>query len=248
MPAGGVVPHVPSPTGSLATTPSPATRPAGKLKVSIKAGWLKDAPIDADAMSEGSGFTGISGDGGFAPSGGGGSLPPHAGRGGEEQDLSGFEAASGGSVLGEGPLQRKSFLGDSGRSAVGGPRPGGVAGAAHASGGAATRGHDRGAGGVPRPESSAGSATGSPRIPALGGSVGRGRRGSAAAAGEIPPFEPPLSAEQQRAEIERQKAAVMVAAQEQVRWGLQGVVASRVHQVMVLRRMPARRVVSMMPQ
>lgn len=35
----------------------PPCRPHGKLKVSIKACWLKDAPVDFDAMTEASSFS-----------------------------------------------------------------------------------------------------------------------------------------------------------------------------------------------
>lgn len=40
-----------------------ACRPAGKLKVSIKGTWLKDAKIDLDALTEASFTTHKSGDG-----------------------------------------------------------------------------------------------------------------------------------------------------------------------------------------
>lgn len=127
----------------------------GKLKVSIKAGWLKDAVIDDDSLTEASFFTQRSTEGGGlgGRSGGGG--------GEDEQDLSGFEGAVHGHAGGAAGGGRSSALG----------LPDGRAGSASPLG----RPQQQRAGAQPGAkeggvESPAGSAHGgSPRIPAGAG-------------------------------------------------------------------------------
>ena len=197
-------------------------QPFGKLKLSVAARWLKDAPLDADALTEASSacWTAHSGGAGLASGGsglgggdaaygdGGDGWPPTASVGGvgaaaaaAEQDLAGFDeprAAAAAAAAGGG-------LGGSGGAPVCGMQPA-------------------------RPASVTGPAdAGSPRIFAVGGNGGaggneRGGRGNAKAAAavagaEIPPFVVPLSGEEQRAELERQKARVMAAAEEHVSRG-----------------------------
>jgi hypothetical protein len=67
-------------------------RPVGKLKLSIKAGWLKGAAIDLDALTEASFYTQRSGE--EADHCGGGTARSHFGAGEDEQDLSGFEGVA----------------------------------------------------------------------------------------------------------------------------------------------------------
>ncbi|KAI8476827.1 MAG: hypothetical protein J3K34DRAFT_516111 [Monoraphidium minutum] len=184
-------------------------KPVGKLKVSIKAGWLKGAAVDPDALTEASLHTLRSAEGG-----GGGS---HGfGEGEDEQDLSGFEGADGhggghGHGHGHGSTVGRLGGGDGFSDAAAAGGRGRGAGAARLGSQqqlkgislAAARGE--GAGSV----GSSGNG-GSPRI--LAAAAGGGPR----LPGEIPEFSPPLSPEEQREELERQKRRVMEAAEQHI--------------------------------
>ncbi|KIZ07466.1 hypothetical protein MNEG_0476 [Monoraphidium neglectum] len=189
-------------------------KPVGKLKLSIKAGWLKGAAIDLDALTEASFYTQRSGE--EADHCGGGTARSHFGAGEDEQDLSGFEgvAAAGhvGSTGAVGTPAAGARGGAGGATAAGRqqqPQPQGQQGAAASL--PVTQQHK----GSPLAtiSSPANSATGgSPRIAAA--AVGGGARPKLP--GEIAQFEVPLSAEEQREEVERQKRKVMEAAEQHI--------------------------------
>ncbi|GBF98922.1 hypothetical protein Rsub_11714 [Raphidocelis subcapitata] len=216
-------------------------KPAGKLKLSVKAGWLKDAPIEPDASTEASWTTGRSGEARFWEHSDGG-----GGGGGDEQDLSGFglEGAGGGGAHGVEARMVGVPLGPPppGHDGVGGGRRPSVLGRssqqlAAAVEAAALQARERGSSGgggggcaagrgsphpsgTPRAGRTSGAggggggyAGGSPRIAALGGGVGGGPAAVDAAAAVL---EEEGGGEGRRREAAKQKARVIEAAQQHV--------------------------------
>eukprot|EP00878_Enallax_costatus_P028000 GHUV01030195.1.p1 GENE.GHUV01030195.1~~GHUV01030195.1.p1 ORF type:complete len:340 (+),score=113.06 GHUV01030195.1:602-1621(+) len=169
-------------------------KPAGKLKVSIKGTWLKDAKIDMDALTEASFTTHKSGDG-----------LERADE--DEQDLTGFD------YLNEGVQQQQqhhkphSQLGSTAHSA-GSPRA-----AAGSGDGSTTSGASAAARVAAKYGHSDGSQTsGSPRIGAVGGSHLK-----SSIPGAIPAFDAGLSPAQEEEQERARQAALKQAEMDKMR-------------------------------
>ncbi|KAF8068253.1 hypothetical protein HT031_001940 [Scenedesmus sp. PABB004] len=164
-------------------------KPAGKLKLSVKAVWLRDARVDLDALTEASFNT-------HRSSGGDGfdeQARPAGMREGSwhAADLSGFDHQEPGVALDPGPGHAQH-----GQQQHGSPRHGGGAGPAAAGTGSKLASAGFG-------ERSGSAAPGSPRIAA--GGPRRAAPGTAVV-GAVPPFSAGLSPQEERAAAEQEKA------------------------------------------